>query len=90
MITDNLRSYGAAEREIMPGVEHRSRKELNDWQKLHRPIQRRELIMKRFKSARQLEYFFSFQYPIASLSNVPSHDIHPAVLQNYEQPPCSV
>jgi putative transposase len=30
MITDKLGSYGAAKREIMPGVEHRQHKGLNN------------------------------------------------------------
>ena len=30
LITDKLRSYGAAKREIMPGVEHRQHKGLNN------------------------------------------------------------
>jgi putative transposase len=30
MITDKLRSYDAAKREVMPGVEHRSHKGLNN------------------------------------------------------------
>lgn len=30
MITDKLRSYGAAKRQVMPGVEHRSHKSLNN------------------------------------------------------------
>ena len=30
MITDKLKSYDAAKREIMPGVEHRSHKGLNN------------------------------------------------------------
>jgi len=30
MITGKLRSYGAAKRDIMPDVEHRSRKRLNN------------------------------------------------------------
>ncbi|GGK62121.1 hypothetical protein GCM10010094_23390 [Streptomyces flaveus] len=30
VVTDKLRSYGAAHREIMPSVEHRSRKGLNN------------------------------------------------------------
>ncbi|CDM61689.1 transposase (plasmid) [Rhizobium favelukesii] len=56
MITDKLRSYGAAKRDIMPGVEHRSHKGLNNRaENSHQPIRRRERIMKRFKSARQLQ-----------------------------------
>jgi putative transposase len=30
MITDKLKSYGAAKKEIMPGVEHRQHKGLNN------------------------------------------------------------
>ena len=38
LITDKLRSYGAAKRKIMPGVEHRSHKGLNNRaESSHRP-----------------------------------------------------
>jgi putative transposase len=30
MITDKLASYGAAKREVMPSIEHRQHKGLND------------------------------------------------------------
>jgi putative transposase len=30
MITDKLASYGAAKREVMPGIEHRQHKGLNN------------------------------------------------------------
>src|SRR3569623_1743461 len=54
LITDKLRSYGAAKREIMPGVEHRQHKCLNNRaENSHLPSRRRERIMKRFKSPRQ-------------------------------------
>ncbi|NKK61553.1 IS6 family transposase [Rhizobium leguminosarum bv. viciae] len=76
MITDKLRSYGAAKRDIMPGVEHRSHKGLNNRaENSHQPIRRRERIMKRFKSARQLQRFVSIHDPIANLFHVPRHDI---------------
>ena len=76
MITDKLRSYGAAKRDIMPGVEHRSHKGLNNRaENSHQPIRRRERIMKRFKSARQLQRFVSIHDPIANLFHIPSHDI---------------
>ncbi|MGO4568879.1 IS6 family transposase, partial [Rhizobium sp. 2YAF20] len=39
------------------------------------PVRRRERIMKRFKSARQLQRFVSIHDPIANLFNVPRHDI---------------
>ncbi|MBM7048971.1 IS6 family transposase [Rhizobium lusitanum] len=76
MITDRLRSYGAAKREIMPGVEHRSHKGLNNRaENSHQPVRRRERIMKRFKSARQLQRFVSIHDPIANLFHVPRQDI---------------
>jgi putative transposase len=76
MITDKLRSYGAAKREIMPGVEHRSHKGLNNRaENSYQPIRRRERIMKRFKSPRQLQRFVSIHDPIANLFHIPRHDI---------------
>ena len=68
MITDKLRSYGAAKREIMPGVEHRSHKGLNNRaENSHQSTRRRERIMKGFKSARHLSASFPFmtQSPIS-------------------------
>jgi putative transposase len=52
MIADKLGSYVAAKRKIMPGVEHRHHKGLNNRAgNSHQPTRRRERIMKRFKSA---------------------------------------
>ncbi|OEC97107.1 IS6 family transposase [Rhizobium sp. YK2] len=76
MVTDKLRSYDAARREIMPGVEHRSHKGLNNRaENSHQPVRQRERIMKRFKSRRQLQRFVSIQDPIANLFHIPRHDI---------------
>ncbi len=52
MITDKLASYGAAKREVMPSVEHRKHKGLNNRaENSHQPTPRRERQMKQFKSA---------------------------------------
>ena len=60
LITDKLRSYAAAKREIMPGVEHRQHKGLNNQaENSHQPTRRRERVMKRFKSPRQVQRFLS-------------------------------
>jgi putative transposase len=68
IITDKLRSYSAAKRDIMPGVEHRSRKGLNNRaEHSHQPVRRREQIMRRLKSPRQLQRFLSIHDPIANL-----------------------
>src|SRR5215218_6332261 len=46
MITDKLPSYGAAKREVMPGVEHRQHKGLNNRaENSHQPTRRRERQM---------------------------------------------
>ncbi|MFD1985463.1 IS6 family transposase [Mesorhizobium newzealandense] len=75
MITDKLRSYDAAKREIMPGVEHRSHKGLNNRaENSHLAVRRRERGMIRFKSARQCQRFVSIHGPIANLFNLhPKH-----------------
>jgi putative transposase len=57
MITDKLASYGAAKREIMPGVEHRQHRGLNNRAETSHQPTRRERIIKRFKSAGQAQRF---------------------------------
>jgi putative transposase len=55
-----LRSYAAAKREILPGVEHRQRRSLNSRTKVsRRPTRRRERQMQRFRSARHAQHFLS-------------------------------
>jgi len=76
MITDRLRSYGAAKRDIMPDIEHRSHKGLNNRaENSHQPTRRRERIMKGFKSARHLQRFVSIHDPVANLFHIPRNDI---------------
>ena len=68
LITDKLRSYAAAKREIMLGVEHRQHKGLNNRaENSNQPIRRRERIMKRFKSPRQAQRFLSTHDQIANV-----------------------
>jgi len=68
LITDKLRSYAAAKREIMPGVEHRQHKGLNNRaENSHQPTRRRERIMKRFKSPRQVQRFLSPHDQVANV-----------------------
>jgi len=60
IITDKLKSYGAAKVEIMPGVEHRQHKGLNNRaENSHQPTRVREKVMRRFKSAGQAQRFLS-------------------------------
>ncbi|MFC8016281.1 IS6 family transposase [Streptomyces cinereoruber] len=51
IVTDKLASYGAAHRTVMPSVEHRSHKGLNNRAEVsHQPTRRRERAMKGFRS----------------------------------------
>ncbi len=60
VVTDTLKSYGAAKREILPHVEHRQSKYLNNRIEVsHQPTRRRERQMQRFKSARHAQRFLS-------------------------------
>ena len=68
MITDKLPSYGAAKQDLVPGVEHRRHKWLNNQaENSHQPTRRRERQMKRFKSPRQVQRFLSAHDQIANL-----------------------
>src|SRR5512144_955235 len=68
MVTDKLRSYGAALKEIMPGVEHRQHKGLNNRAELsHQPTRQQERQMRRFTSAGKAQRFLSAH---ASINNV--------------------
>jgi putative transposase len=74
MITDKLASYGAAKREIMPGVEHRQHRGLtNRAENSHQPTRRREQIVKRFKSAGQAQRFLSVHDQVGNLFCRPSN-----------------
>ncbi len=60
LITDKLKSYGVAKRDLLPKVEHRESRYLNNRaENSHRPTRRRERQMQRFKSMRQAQRFLS-------------------------------
>ena len=60
VITDKLKSYGAAKRELLPGVEHRQSRYLNNrCENSHRPTRQRERRMQGFKSPGHAQRFLS-------------------------------
>ena len=60
VVTDKLRSYGAAHREVMPCVEHRSHKGLNNRaENSHQPTRQHERAMKGFRSVGGAQRFLS-------------------------------
>jgi len=66
IITDQLASYGAAKREILPGVEHRQHRYLNNRaENSHQPTCQRERRMQGFKSPGQAQRFLAAYGPIA-------------------------
>jgi putative transposase len=66
IITDKLASYGAAKREILPSVEHRQHRYLNNRvENSHQRTRQRERRMQGFKSAGQAQRFLAAYGPIA-------------------------
>jgi putative transposase len=66
IITDKLKSYGAAKREILPGVKHRQHRYLNNRaENSHQPTRQRERRMQGFKSPGHAQRFLSAYGPIA-------------------------
>jgi putative transposase len=60
VVTDKLRSYGAAHREVIPSMEHRSHKGLNNRaENSHQPTRQRERAMKGFRSVGGAQRFLS-------------------------------
>jgi putative transposase len=67
IVTDKLRSYGAAKRVVMPGVTHRQHRYLNNRaENSHQPTRERERRMRRFKSGRHAQRFVEVHGIIAS------------------------
>src|SRR5687768_1595731 len=68
IVTDKLASYGAAKREVAPGIEHRSHKGLNNRaENSHLPLRKRERQMQRFRSAGGLQRFTSIFSAVRNL-----------------------
>src|SRR4029453_8536275 len=67
IITDKLKSYGAAKREILPSVEHRQHRYLNNRaENSHQPTRQRERRLQRVKSPGPAKRFLAAYGLIAS------------------------
>ncbi len=65
VVTDKLASYPPALRRVLPGVEHRRHKRLNNRaENSHCPTRRRERAMQRFTSPEQAQHFLACFEPI--------------------------
>jgi putative transposase len=68
IVTDKLRSSAAANNGLGLNVEHRQHKGLNNRaQNSRQPTRVREKVMRRFKSARQLQRFVSIHGQVSNL-----------------------
>jgi putative transposase len=73
IVTDKLRSYGAAKRQVMLDVEHRSHKGMNNRaENSHVPLRKREQTMQGFRSPGGLQQFVSIFSALRNLF-VPPH-----------------
>ena len=81
IITDKLKSNGAAKRDIMSGVEHRQQKGLNNRAELsHQPTSQKERQMRNFKSPRQAQRFLSVHTHVGNLFRIRSHHETPLTI----------
>ena len=70
---DKLRSYGAAKREVAPGLDHWSHKGLyNRAENSHLPFRKRERVMQGFRSPGGLQRFVSMQSATRNCFSVPA------------------
>jgi len=76
VVTDKLRSYGVAHREIMPDTIHDTSQYANNRVELsHQPTRVRERGMRRFKSIHQAQRFLSTHAAVYNLFNLARHSI---------------
>ena len=74
IVTDKLRSYGVAHRELIPETVHNMVKYANNRAELsHQPTRVRERGMRRFKSMKQAQRFLNVHAAVYNLFNLGRH-----------------
>ena len=74
IVTDKLRSYGVAHRELMPETFHNMVKYANNRAVLsHQPTRVRERVMRKFKSMKQAQRFLNTHAAVYNLFNLGRH-----------------
>ena len=74
IITDKLKSYSAAHREVVPSVTHSTKRYDNNRAEVsHEPTRQRERQMRRFKSAGQAQRFLSVYGVVGNLFRLGRH-----------------
>jgi putative transposase len=81
LVTDKLRSYRPAHREVMPGTIHDTSQYANNRAELsHEPTRQRERRMRRFKSISHAQRFLAVHATMQNLFAIPRHLLR---AQNY-------
>jgi putative transposase len=76
IVTDKLRSYSAAKKELIPGVEHSTQQYENKRCELsHQPGRQQERQMRKFKSQGQAQRFFSCRGVVNNLFRLGRHSM---------------
>jgi putative transposase len=74
LITDKLKSYGAAKKELMPSVTHiQDRYANNRAENSHQRTRQQEHQMRRFKSHKQAQFFLSIHGQVNNVFNLGRH-----------------
>jgi putative transposase len=75
-VTDKLRSYGVAHRELIPEAIHDNSEYANNRaEQSHVPIRVRERVMRRFKSTGQARRFLGAHAAVSKLLNLGRHKV---------------
>ena len=78
LVTDKLKSYGAARVSVMPSVEHNTVRYSNNQAEVsHLPTRRRERQMRGFKSPEQAQRFLSVHGVIQNFFRLARHRMRP-------------
>ncbi len=74
IVTDKLRSYSAAKRELMPSIEHSTEQyENNRCELSHQPTRQQERQMRRFKSQHHAQRFLACHGVVNNLFRLSRH-----------------
>jgi putative transposase len=76
IVTDKLRSYGVAHRELIPETIHSTEQyENNRAEQSHEATRVRERVMRKFKSVRQAKRFLGAHAAVSNLFNLGRHKV---------------
>jgi putative transposase len=86
IVTDKLKSYSVAHRELIPDTIHDTAQYANNRAELsHQPTRVRERGMRRFKSAQQAQRFLSAHATVSNLFNLGRHLVSATIYRLFRQ-----